>query len=123
MSAESDNSKLALVEGTSVSLTGRGMELIAQELKAEVQDLPVMPLSLALKTILEAEAASVWAIAIWVTQRRLLARAVLFEMSEHPLVGNTVEMPLEGEPDEFSLTLIVQSAKDNLTRTYGMHRS
>lgn len=111
----------AKADGLALSLSGRGLAFITEELKAEADGLPPMPLALSLKTVLEAEAASIWATAVWVTQRRILARSALFEFGDHPLVGTTVSMPMESsEPDPAAVMLITESSKDNVRKTYGL---
>lgn len=112
--------KMAIVDGPSVRMSGAGLRLLADEMKAEVDDLPAMPFTMSHQTILEADGASVWAVTIWLTQRRILARAAYFEHSENPLMGTTVSMPTENTPDDASISLVVQSAKDNLRKAYGL---
>lgn len=120
-SDKQEKTMLAIAEGPSVSLTGRGYEVINRELKAEVDGLPEMPLSIAQKTIIQAEGSDVWVVAVWLTLRRILARAVCFSEGERALMGDTVSMPMESSsPDEALEALIIGSAKNNTRKLYSL---
>jgi len=116
-----ENKMLAIAEGPSVSLTGGGYELIHRELKAVTDDFPEMPLSIAQKTIIQADGADVWVVGVWLTLRRVLARAVCFANGKYALMGDTVSMPMESSvPDEALEALVIGSAKNNTRKLYSL---
>lgn len=105
----------------SVTLTGRGLELINKELVCATEDLPEMPLALADRVAVENDGGDLWVVAQWQTSERVMARAMQLNQGEHALLGPTVTMSKgAGQEDDTTRNLIVESAKGALKKAYGL---